>query len=134
MSFGHFEPFPTPDPIDALDVDLPAFVDKQLTDATIAIPAVRRSQADDRCRQPCFVIADLRLPPLRRTRLPDDMARATLRDRQLRAYVLNARSLAERAQYFPDRASFRMSLSSVSSDTAFFNRSFSRSSSFNRLA
>ena len=38
------------------------------------------------------------------------------------------------AQYFPDSASLRISLSSVKSETAFLNRWFSFSSSFKRFA
>ena len=56
---GYFQPFPAPDPIDALDVDPPAFVDKQLTDATIAIATVLRGQVHNPRRQLRFIIADL---------------------------------------------------------------------------
>ena len=51
-----------------------------------------------------------------------------------RAKFFTDYALPGRAQYFPERASFRISLSNVSSDTALFSRSFSRSSSFSRLA
>ena len=130
----HFEPFPAPDAIDALDADPPAFVDEQLTDTAVAVAAILLGEPNNRLGERGLVLANLGLAALRRTRLPNDRARTTLRNRKLQAHVLNARALPRRAQYFPDSASFKICLSSVSSDTAFFNRSFSRSRSFNRFA
>jgi hypothetical protein len=71
---------------------------------------------------------------LRRPRLADNRTSTAFRDQRSRAHVRNARSLARRAQYFPSSASFRINLSRVRSDTAFFSRRFSRSSSFRRCA
>ena len=93
----YFQPFPAPDPIDALDVDPPAFGNQHLADAPIAVTAVSRGQPHDVSRQRRFVIRRLQMPPLRRTWLSDDSTGATLRDIQARADVLNARPLAGRA-------------------------------------
>ena len=78
----YFEPFPAPDPIDALDVDPPAFGYQHLADAPIAVTAVLRGEPHDVGRQCRFVIRRLQMPSLRRTWLPDDSTRATLRDIQ----------------------------------------------------
>ena len=129
-----FQPFPPPDPIDALDADAPAFVDEQLAHAAIPVATVLLGEPNDRVCQRRLVVADFRRPALRRARLADDRARTPLRYGQLRAHVIHARPLPGRAQYFPVSASFRISLSSVSSETAFFSRSFSRSSSLSRFA
>jgi hypothetical protein len=48
--------------------------------------------------------------------------------------VIHTRPLPGKALYFPVKASFWISLSKINSETAFFRRSFSRSSSFNRFA
>ena len=93
----YFQPFPAPDPIDALDVDPPAFGNEHLADAPIAVAAVLRGEPHDVGRQLRFVVRRLEAPSLRRTRLSDDSARATLRDRKPRADVLDARPLAGRA-------------------------------------
>ena len=51
------------------------------------------------------------------------------------ALGISSRPLHGRGEpYITVRASFKISLSSVSSDTAFFSRAFSRSSSFRRFA
>jgi len=93
----HFQPFPAPDPIDSLDADAPAFLDQQLADPPIAVTAILLGEPHDRLGERSLVVADLRVPALRRARLPDDSARATLRDGKLRAHVVDARSLPGRA-------------------------------------
>ena len=65
----HFQPFPTPDAIDALDVDPPAFGDEHLANTPVAVAAVPRRQPDDRSRQRGFVVRRLEMPSLRRARL-----------------------------------------------------------------
>jgi len=93
----HFQPFPPPDPIDALNVDPPAFGNQHLADAPIAVAAVPRCQPHNVSRQSRFVVRRLQMSPLRRTWLSDDRTRATLRDIQLRTHVLDARPLPGRA-------------------------------------
>jgi len=93
----HFQPFPAPDPIDSLDADAPAFLDQQLADPPIAVTAILLGEPHDRLGERSLVVADLRVPALRRARLPDDSARATLRDGKLRAHVVDACSLPGRA-------------------------------------
>ena len=137
-SFGlllrHFKPFPAPDPPHALDVHPPALVDQQPSNPSIAVASVLRRQTLDRRRQRGFIIANLRTTTLRRPRLADNRTGTAFRDGNPGAHVLHARALAGRAQYFPSSASFRISLSNVSSETAFFSLWFSRSRSFKRRA
>jgi hypothetical protein len=54
-------------------------------------------------RRPEAVGTYFRLPALRGARLSNFRARSTLRYRELRAHVLDARPLAGRAQYFPTK-------------------------------
>lgn len=93
----HFQPFPPPDAIDALDVDLPALGQKHLADAPVAVAAKACGQAHDGARQHRFVVRHLAIAPLRRTRLAHNSTRATLRNGKPRAYVVNTRPLAGRA-------------------------------------
>jgi hypothetical protein len=130
----HLQPLPSPDPPHALDVHPLALVDPQPADPSIAVASVLLGQTLDGDRQPGIIVANPRTPPLRRPRLADNRTSATLRDRQSRAHVINARPLAGRAQYSPSRASFRINLSSVNSEIAFFRRWFFRSRSFRRRA
>ena len=76
----YFQPFPSPDPIDALDVDPPAFGNEHLADAPVAVAAVVRSEPHDVGCQRRFVVRRLQMSPLRRAWLSDDSAGATLRD------------------------------------------------------
>jgi hypothetical protein len=76
----------------------------------------------------------LRRLALGRTVLPQHPAGPAFRYAKRRRDVPDAGAAAGGAQSFPEAASFRISLSSVSSATAFRSRAFSRSSSFSRRA
>ena len=93
----YLQPFPTPDPIDALDVDPPAFGNEHLTDAPVAVAAVLLGEPHDIGCQRRFVVRRLEMPPLRRAWLSDDSTCAAFRDIQARTDVLDARPLAGRA-------------------------------------
>ena len=76
-------------------------------------------------------------PTLRRARLTENATRSTFRDvigAKSLTYVLHRPTTLRRTQKFPEVASRRMALSSSASATSFFNRAFSRSSSFRRFA
>jgi hypothetical protein len=62
-----FQPFPASDPIDAFDVDPPAFGNQHLADAPVAVTAVPCCKPYDVSRQCRFVIRRLQMPSLRRT-------------------------------------------------------------------
>ena len=70
---------------------------------------------------------------LRRAMLAQNLAGKALRNGELRHDMVDAAATAGRAQKFPEAASFRISFSSVSSDTALRSRSFSFSSSLRRF-
>jgi hypothetical protein len=86
-----------------------------------------RVSADDRSDQARLVIADQPPTALRRSWLAQHHASPVLGNVHLRADMIDAVPAAGRAEYFPSRASFRISVSSVSSETTLRNRSFSRS-------
>lgn len=65
--------------------------------------------------------------------LTENLAGKALRDGQLRHDMIDTASTTGGAQKFPEAASFRISFSSVRSDTALRSRLFSFSSSFNRF-
>lgn len=93
----YFQPFPTPDAIDALDVDPPAGGNEHLANAPVAISAIPRRQPDDGSRQRGFVVRRLEMPSLRRTWLSYDSAGAALRNIEMRAHGLDVRPLPGRA-------------------------------------
>ena len=93
----HFQPFPAPDAIDAFDVDPPAFGDKHLANAPVAVAAVPRRQPHDVGRQRRFVVRRLEMSSLRRAWLSDDSTGAAFRSLKARADVRDARPLAGRA-------------------------------------
>jgi hypothetical protein len=74
--------------------------------------------ADDRGRQRLLIIADHRSTTPRRSRLTDHATSTALRDLDPGAHMLDTVAAAGGARYFPSIASFRISLSSISSDTA----------------
>lgn len=92
-----FQPFPAPDPIDALDVDPTAFGNQHRADAAIAVTAIAGREPHDVGCQCRSVVRRLQMPSLRRTWLSDDSTRAALRDIQARTDVLNTRPLPGRA-------------------------------------
>lgn len=65
----YFQPFPTPDAIDAFDVDSPAFGDEHLANTAVAVADIPRRQPDDGSRQRGFVVRRLEMSSLRRARL-----------------------------------------------------------------
>ena len=75
-----------------------------------------------------------RLIPLARTALTKRPTRPTFGHAQLSLDMLDRLPPASRAQKFPWRASLRIALSSSASAKSFFNRLFSSSNCFSRLA
>ena len=105
-----------------------------MIDALGATAPIFTRVGDDRLCQRLFVIPSCGQTPLGRTDLPHRVAGAALGDRERRYRILHKRPTTGGAWKFPSAASFRISLSRVSSDTALRRRAFSRSSSFSRLA
>jgi arylsulfatase len=82
-----FQPFPASDPIDAFDVDPPAFGNQHPADAPVAVTAVPCRKSYDVNRQCRFLMRRLQIPSLRRSRLSDDSTGATFRGGKSRADV-----------------------------------------------
>ena len=95
------------------------------------------SDLDGECRdvrrQGRLVIRLHGLLPLRGTVLVQNPAGEAFRYPVLRHHMVDTGAATRGAQKFPDAASFRISFSSVRSDTARRSRVFSASSSFSRL-
>ena len=127
------QPLPPPDPLDALDVHHPASVAQQRRDPAIAIAAILDGERDYVRGQRSLIIwrpSDL---ALRRAMLAENAAGETLGHAEAFPDALHADAAASGAYQFPDAASFRISFSSVRSDTALRSRAFSASRSFSRL-
>ncbi len=134
LTLRHLQPLPTPDPLHPLGVHQPARAAQQRRDPAVAIATEAARQRDDLRRQRRLVLRRPRRLALGRTVLPEHSAGAALGHAKRRRDVPDAGPAAGGAQEFPDAASFRISLSSVSSATAKRCRAFSRSSSFSRRA
>src|SRR5690606_23569067 len=142
--FGwNLQPLLPPDALDPLVVDHPAHLAAQkLGDLAIAVAAIAAGQCNDVLGQLLLVVPAARNTPLRGAMLPKHEAYPALRHalRQNRANMVDAGTATRGAQKFcircpsgPEAASFRISFSSVRSETALRSRSFSFSSSFSRF-
>jgi hypothetical protein len=90
--FGRdFQPFTSPDPLDALIVHGPAGALQKFRDPAIAIPAVVAGQCDDMGGQPFFIITTTRLIALCRTVLAEHTTEPALGDAEQTPDMLNAR-------------------------------------------
>lgn len=137
-SFGlfrrHLQPFSPPDPSHTLGIHMPALSAKQGCDPAIAVTAKLAGKVDNRFGKRRFVIGDLGNITLGRSRLTKHATGTPFRNAKCLLDMMHADPTTASTQKFSDAASFRMSLSSVRSATAFLSLAFSRSSSFRRLA
>jgi hypothetical protein len=128
------EPLTPPDPLHPLVVHDPARGRaQQLGHLAVAVAAVLARKLDDVGGEPFLVVPAPRAFALRRTMLAERSAHTALGDLALVSDVLDAGATPRGAQWFPEAASFRISLSSVRSATARRSRAFSVSSSFRPL-
>ena len=130
----NLQPFLPPNPRHALGIHMPALGAKQCRDPAIAVTSKLAGKIDDRFRKRRFIAGHFRNMPLRRASLAKHTAGPAFGYTQRLLNMMHVVPTTGSAQKFPDAASFRMSLSSVRSATAFLSRAFSRSSSFRRLA
>ena len=129
----NLEPLPSPDPFNPLAVHDPAGLMQHRRDATIAVTAVLKRERNDVGGKRRLVVAGCWNLALRRTMLTENTAGEALRHAMLGNDLIDAGTATRGAQKFPEAASFRISFSSVRSETARRSRVFSASSSFNRL-
>src|SRR5690606_3455329 len=125
----NLQPLPPPDALDTFGVHRPAFGPQHRRDPTIAIAAIPGGEPDDVGGERFFIRPARRLLALGRAVLPENLAGKALRDGELGHHMVDAAPATGGAQKFPRAASFRISFSSVRSDTALRRRSFSFSRS-----
>ena len=113
---------------------MPALSTQQDRDPAIAVTSELTGKIDDGFGERRFVIGHFGNMSLGRTRLTENKAGAAFGNTKRLLDMMHADPTTGGAQKFPDAASFRMSLSSVRSATAFLSRAFSRSSSLRRRA
>jgi hypothetical protein len=131
---GYLQPLTAPDPLNAITADLPAGMDQQGCNPTIAITSVPRGERDNCSRQSVLIGPDNRGVSLRSARLIDDPAGMPLRETILLPDALYRLPAPFGAYKFPEATSLSTCFSSDRSATRRFRRTFSRSSSFIRLA
>ena len=125
------QPLAPPDPLDPLVIDDPTRrATQQLDDLAIAKAAVLAGEFDEVGRELRLVVAAPRDLSLGRAMLRKHAADPPLGQLQLTTNMLGAGQAARGAQKFPRAASFRMSLSSVRSDSARQSRVFCACNSF----
>jgi hypothetical protein len=134
LPFGYFKPLTAPDPLDAITANLPAGFGKKRPDPTIAIASIMRSQRDNRSRQRIFISPDDGGVSLRPAWLTDDPAGMTFRKTVLLPNALDCLAAPLGAYKFPKATSLSTCFSNERSATRRFRRTFSRCSSFIRLA
>ena len=103
----------------------PARISQQGCNPTIPVTTILTCQLDHIGHQTILVSSPNWQPPLRGSMLPQDATSTTLRDVEPAPHMVDTCTTTRRAQKFPRAASDRISLSSVRSDTARRNRSFS---------
>jgi hypothetical protein len=85
----HLEPFPAPDPLDALDVHRPARGAQESRDLAVAVAAILPRQGDDVGGQRLLVVSAPRYLALCRAMLAERLAGAAFGDVQLELQMLN---------------------------------------------
>ena len=130
----HLQPFASPEPRHPLVVHPPALPPQQSRHRPVPVAAILTRQRGHALRQGPRLGGHPRGLALGATGLAHHPACPPLRDAQASLHLHDGRATPGRAQKFPDVTSLRMALSSAWSATSRFNRVFSRSSSFRRLA
>src|SRR5690606_3480361 len=126
----HLQPLLAPDPLHPLAVHVPPRITQQRRHTAVAVATVLLRQSDDVLGERLLVISPARHLALRRSVLPEHAADPPLGHRHHASDVIDAAPPTRGAQKFPRAASWRISLSSVRSDTARRSRAFSFSRSF----
>ncbi len=114
----HFQPLPSPDALDPLDVHDPASLMQHRRDAAIAVAAILESKRRDVSGQRRLIIRGLGDFALCGTMLTENQACPTLGHLQFIDDMVHASAATGGAQKFPLAASARIILSSVRSETA----------------
>jgi hypothetical protein len=87
----HFQPLPSPDPLDPLVIDDPAGLRAQeFCDLAVAVAAVLAGEINEVGRESGLIVSTLRNAPLRRAMLSEYTADPALGQLQGRSHVRNA--------------------------------------------
>lgn len=97
----HFQPLPSPDALNPLDVHDPASLVQHRRDATIAIATILEGERCDVRSQRCFIIRGLGDLALRGTMLTQNSARSSLGHLQFIDHMVHAGTATGGAQKFP---------------------------------
>lgn len=101
----HFQPLPSPDPLDTAQSHTPALQPQPRPDPAITVTTVFRCQGDDRPCQDILVWLPLGLLSLCGTMLAQNGACPALGYTKCRLHMVNAGTATSRAQKFPRAAS-----------------------------
>ncbi len=131
---GDFEPFSTPQAINALGIHLPAGRLQHPADTAIPETGMLAYQFQNLLQQSGFIISRSRLVALTGTGLIQHPAGFAFGNVERLLQMLDGLAFARRAYQFPSAISLSIALSSSASASSFLSRVFSCSSSFSRLA
>jgi hypothetical protein len=126
----YFKPLTGPQTFNTFVIHLQASVYQQDSKSAIAISAILTCQLNHVSDQAFLLSLTLRQPPLCGSMLAQNAANMSLRYLQLAEQTIDAGAWTPMTQKFPDAVSFKISLSSVRSETAHCRRSFSLCSRF----
>ena len=117
--FGwNLQPFPSPDALNTLVIDMPARCPKEGSNTTVAITAILPGEFNNIRGQSFFIGSTMRDLPLCGTMLSQNPTGAAFRYAKRLSDLINTFATTGRAQKFPLAASLRICLSNVRSETA----------------
>ncbi len=131
---GDFEPFSTPQTINAFGIHLPAGRLQHPADTSIPETGMLAHQFQNLLQQSGFIVSRNRLVALAGTRLTQNPAGFAFGNVERLLQMLDGLAFARRAYQFPSAISLSIALSSSASASSFLSRVFSCSSSLRRLA
>src|SRR6185437_11842555 len=129
----HLQSLPTPEPVDTLEVDRPAFSRQQGLDPAVAEAGILPGQCPDSQQQLFLSSSFAPDVPLARSGHAQGSAGPTLGDPERCHRTGDGLSPPGRAHEFPRAASLRIALSRANSATRALSRAFSFSNSLRRF-
>ena len=130
----HFKPLASPQAFHTFVIHLPACISQQSSNSAVAISTVLACQLNHIRDQAFFVCPSAWQSALCGSMLAQNATNPSFRNLELTTHMIDTGSPTRGAQKFPDAASFKISLSSVRSETARRRRSFSFCSRFSSLS
>ncbi len=131
---GDFEPFSTPQTINAFGIHLPAGCLQHSADSSLPETGMLAHQFQNLLQQSGFIVRGSRLVALTGTRLLQHPAGFAFGNIERLLQMLDGLAFTRRAYQFPSAISLSIALSSSASASSFLSRVFSCSRFFSRLA